>query len=121
MAVKLPLRERAKIRLGDFNFSELDIRRMMAKIAMEDAMEKHGGRAGFAAGMEPEEEAPEPEQGPVKRRRRGRPSKHKESGKQFSVWLPETVKRLLVYHASCEGISAGELAARLIENGLTEK
>lgn len=182
MAAKLSLRERARVALGDFSYTEDALREKMAAIYEKDARENgeddfsiglhkavimrdgnldafevktkkpaldertekeikaaaHSFAVGYAAmraeagktekpaavssgkaarkdslKIEEKSKAPEPE-----KRKRGRPHKHKDEGGQFSVWIPSETKKRLQVRAASEGISAGELAARFIEDGL---
>lgn len=79
MAQKLPLRERAKIRLGDFDYTEDQLQDMMKRIAEEEKLDE-----------------PEPERKPkiseaATKKKRGRPPTHPQE--IYDLMFPDEERR----------------------------
>lgn len=109
MAKKLSAEERAKIRLGDFDYSPEMLRDMTRRIEEEDKKENLP-----RASATPERSTKQP---PTPKAQRGRPRKH-ETGRQISVWLEDDDLLALRLYAAARGASVSELASEIINEAI---
>ena len=107
MAKRLPPRELAKIRLGDFDYTEEDLQKMTARIEEEEKKKGQPKKRGRKR-----KEAVEADAAPPKV---GRPRKNEEPLFVRSFRLPDrTIKKLRV-RAAVDGISAADVIIRLVD------
>lgn len=107
MAVKLPAIERAKIRLGDFDYTMEMLLKVTAEIEAEDAAaEKTAAKKSGASSSKKILENG--------RRGRGRPKKI-EGGKTFSIWIGDGLAEKIFRYAADHDQSMSEVIRSTLE------
>lgn len=116
MAVKLGLRDRAMIALGDYcaNATEEDIKRKMQELGAKDIGE---GKKSLVEVFKEAEAATAAAATAKPKKKKGRPRIH-DTGKQISVWLEADEIRRLRICAAESGESVSEFCAKWIRAGL---
>ena len=107
MAVKLPAIERAKIRLGDFDYTMEMLLKVTAEIEAEDA----------AAGIAPPKKSGSSSSEKILenvKRGRGRPKKI-EGGKVFSIWIGDGLAEKISRYAAEHDKSMSEVIRSTLE------
>lgn len=124
MAKKLPLRERAKIRLGDLDYTEKQLQDMMAKVAAEDEelaadvpREKPALKEKTRKASTPRKKTPKTtDKAPQETPKAGRPTKaDAPRDKIFSLRLTEAHYWKLKEIAAKEHCTPADLIERFIE------
>lgn len=111
MAVKLPAIERAKIRLGDFDYSHEMLLKVTDEIEAEDAAAENGQPVASSAPVDEkilEAAAEKPKRG------RGRPRKVN-AGRVVSIWLDGSMDSQLYFYAKEHGVSVSEAVRKILE------